>query len=156
VEELLNPEKRIPKVYLTSAEIVVDVAPQVKIGDLETGLSLKVPKDFPAIALNSLRFKDLLQDIVLNERDPDKLEAKYEEQLTVKRFKALKQGLADMRSRFLADPGHMLVDITRVQGGFVQEYYSNVLEHVENAGHRFGSELSDREKKALTAFLATL
>jgi hypothetical protein len=74
----------------------------------------------------------------------------------VKRFKALKQGLAEMRSRFLADPGHMLVDITRVQGGFVQEYYSNVLEHVENAGHRFGSELSDREKKALTAFLATL
>ena len=48
-------------------------------------------------------------------------------------------------------------DLTlQVGNGFVQRYYSNVLEHQENAGHRFGESLSDDDKKALTAFAATL
>ena len=48
-------------------------------------------------------------------------------------------------------------DLTlQVGNDFVQRYYSNVLEHVENAGHRFGEGLSDRDKAALIAFVATL
>ncbi|MCC2663257.1 MAG: hypothetical protein K0S35_1179, partial [Geminicoccaceae bacterium] len=35
-------------------------------------------------------------------------------------------------------------------------YYSNSRARIENAGHRFGEDLSDADKKALTAFLATL
>ena len=48
-------------------------------------------------------------------------------------------------------------DLTlQVGNDFVQRYYSNVLEHQENAGHRFGEGLSDDDKQALIAFLATL
>ena len=34
--------------------------------------------------------------------------------------------------------------------------YSSCTADVENAGHRFGEDLSDADKKALIAFLATL
>jgi hypothetical protein len=156
VDMLLHPERRLRKMFLTSDEIVIDVAPKVRIGDLETGLSLRVPKDFPAVLINSLRYKDLLQDMVLAERNPAKLEAKYEELLTVRRFKELKQGLGELRSMLIAEPGHFLLDLTQVRSSFIQAYYSNVLDRVENDGHRFGASLSEREKQALTAFLATL
>lgn len=48
-------------------------------------------------------------------------------------------------------------DLTlQIDDAFVQRFYSNVLERIENAGHRFGEGLSDREKQALIAFVATL
>ncbi len=155
-ERLLWPERRGRKMFLTSEEIIIDVAPQVKIGDLETGLSLRVPKDFPAVLINSLRYKDLLQDLLLDERDPEKLEAKYEAQLTVQRFKELKAGLSELRRLLRSQPGYFLLDLTRVRSDFIQTYYSNVLDRVENDGHFFGTRLSDADKRALIAFLATL
>jgi hypothetical protein len=39
---------------------------------------------------------------------------------------------------------------------FIQRMYSNSTADVENDGHTFGATLSPEEKKALTAFLATL
>ena len=155
-EALLYPERRQRKTFLTSAEIVIDVAPKVKIGDLEAGLSLRLPKDFPAVLINSLRYTDLLQDMVLDERNPEKLEAKYEAELTVKRFKELKAGLADLRGLLRSQPGYFLLDLTRVGHEFIQDYYSNVLDRMENGGHAFGASLSDDDKRALIAFLATL
>jgi hypothetical protein len=48
-------------------------------------------------------------------------------------------------------------DLTlEVGNDFVQRFYSNLLEHRENAGHDFGGALSDADKKALIAFVATL
>ena len=48
-------------------------------------------------------------------------------------------------------------DLTlQVGNDFIQRYYSNVLDRVENAGHRFGEGLSERQKQAVTAYLATL
>ena len=38
----------------------------------------------------------------------------------------------------------------------VKEIYSSCTADIENTGHRFGEDLSDDDKKALTAFLATL
>ena len=157
MEMLLNPGQRIPKLFTLDQDVIVDVAPKLKIGDLETGLSLRVPKGSPAVMLNSLRYKDLLQDVVLAARDPAKLDRKYETLLTPEQ-------LAELQGRSRPDPaascsskqGFMTFDITAVQRDFIQRYYSNVLERVENAGHRFGENLSDREKQALIAFLATL
>ena len=156
MDELLHPEKRIPKAFVTDDDIVVDVAPKIKIGNVETGFSLRIPKGFPAVALNSLRYKDLIQDVVLAERNPDKLEAKYKDLLTVAQFKELKEGLAKLREMMVGNEGHFTLDISTVQSAFIQGYYSNVLGWVENSGHRFGADLPEREKQALIAFLATL
>lgn len=156
MEMLLNPDRRIPKLFTLDQDVIVDIAPKMTIGDLETGLSLRVPKGFPAVMLNSLRYNDLLQDVVLKERDPAKLERKYEALLTPEQFAELKEGLGRVRQKLLSSPGFLTLDITAVQSDFIQRYYSNVLERIENAGHRFGENLSEREEQALIAFVATL
>ncbi len=156
MELLLNPQKRGRKVFLTTGDIVVDVAPEVHIGDLETGLSIRVPAGVPAGAMNSLRYKDLIQDVVLNERHPDQLEAKYAVLLEPDQLAELKAGLTEVRNALIKQAGAFQLDVTAVQGDFIQRYYANVLEHQENAGHTFGADLADQEKQALIAFLATL
>ncbi len=142
--------------FITYDDIIIDVAPDITLGDLQTGLSLRLPKGLPATMLNSLRYKDLIQDMVLLERDPAKLEAKYGDQLTLRRFAELKAGLESVRANLLAQQGKALLDLSSPQNAFIQAYYANVLDRVENAGHRFGEGLSERDKRALIAFLATL
>ena len=103
VEEVMRvAERRVPKMFITYEDIIVDVAPDISIGELQTGLSLRLPKGLPATMLNSLRYKDLIQDMVLLEREPAKLQAKYADQLTVRRFEELKQGLAAVRRNWWA------------------------------------------------------
>jgi hypothetical protein len=156
MEQLLNPEKRIPKMFLTGDDITVRAAPTFGSGEFDSGLSLRLPKGTPAVLLNSLRYKDLIQDIVLSERDPAKLDRKYKDLLTPERLRVLKQGLAELRIALDSQLTQLTLDLTQVQSEFIQTYYSNVLQRVENVGHRFGANLSEREKRALIAYLATL
>jgi hypothetical protein len=156
MRDLLNPTRRLPKVNLVDEDIIVDIAPNLKIGEFEGGLSIKLPKGYPAVLINSLRFKDLLQDIVLSRRKPDRLAAKYQDILTVSQFNELKAGLERLRVLITAAPGGFTLDITQTERDFIQSFYSNVLDRTENSGHRFGEDLSDRDKQALIAFLATL
>lgn len=132
------------------------MAPELKIGDVTTGLTLKIPKGFPAVALNSLRYKDLMHDMVLLERHGDKLDGKYKGVLTPAQYADLKTGLKELRDRLLREREKAIVDISGDPNTFVQRYYSNVLDRVENKGHRFGEDLSPTDKKALIAFMATL
>jgi len=60
------------------------------------------------------------------------------------------------RKLLLGDPVPKILDLVGDANAFVQRYYSNALQPIENAGHRFGEDLSDREKQALIAFIATL
>lgn len=156
MENLLDPDSRTPKIPTLDRDIVIDVASEVKIGDLDIGLALRVPKGYPAVALNSLRFKDMIQDMVLAAREPQRFDEKYATLLTAEQRAELKQGLLDIRGTIITEPGPVILDLVGDVGDFVQRYYSNVLERVENAGHRFGEDLSEREKQALIAFVATL
>jgi hypothetical protein len=114
-----------------------------------------LPKNQPVVRLNSLRFKDLMQDLVLIRRNEDKFEEKYRDRLTADQFDRLSAGLNNMFELVL-DKGQTVIDLAADENGFIQEFYSNVLNPVENSGHMFGTKLSDREKNALIAFLATL
>ncbi len=156
MEDLLYPDRRLPKMPTLDRDILIDVAPKIKIGDLETGLILRVPKGYAAIALNSLRVKDLMQDLVLAERAPEKFNEKYARLLTDGQRKELRTALTSWYKLLLGDPGPKILDLVGDQNAFVQRYYSNALEPIENAGHRFGEDLSDRDKQALIAFIATL
>jgi mono/diheme cytochrome c family protein len=156
MDELLHPERRIAKMFLTSDDIIVDAVGKIRIGKFESGLSLRVPKGTPATTLNSLRFKDLMQDLVLVQGNPQVLATKYRELLTPERFNDLRDNLVRLRDALLAQAGALRLNLDALNLGFVQTYYSNVLERVENAGHRFGESLSEREKQGLLAYLATL
>ena len=156
MQDLLNPSRRLRKVTVTDDDIVIDVAPDFKLGGVEGGFVIVLPKGRPAVLINSLRYKDMLQDIVLLRRDPARLEAKYKDILTAGQFRELREKLADLDLEIGRSRGRFTIDISQPQREFIQAYYSNVLGRVENAGHRFGENLSDAEKRALIAFLATL
>jgi hypothetical protein len=156
MNELLFPQNRVTKIFLTDRDIIFDVAPNMKIGDITTGLSIVIPKGVPAVLINSLRYKDLIQDLVLLRRDTPKLDAKYKGILTDAQLTDLKRGLDATWPVLTRATGQLKLDITTVQNEFIQRYYSNVLGRSENSGHRFGEDLAERDKQALIAFLATL
>ena len=99
MQDLLNPSRRLRKVTVTDDDIVIDVAPDFKLGGVEGGFAIVLPKGKPAVLINSLRYKDMLQDIVLLRRDPAKLEAKYKDILTAGQFRELREKLARPRPR---------------------------------------------------------
>ncbi len=65
-----NPDQRIPKMFVLDRDIVIDIAPKVELLGRDLGLSLTIPAGFPAVDVNSLRYKDMVQDLVLVGRDP--------------------------------------------------------------------------------------
>ena len=156
MKALLYPETRLRKVNLTDQDIIIDVAPDAKIGDQEFGLSVMVPKHYPVVRLNSLRFKDLIQDIVWHKRHPDRLARKYEGRISPEQFEKLRAGLSKLPATLIKKKVGSMLDLSAPGSDFIQVFYSNVLDPVENKGHLFGRKLSDREKNALIAFLATL
>ncbi len=170
--ELLNPDRRIPKMNVLDRDIVVDIAPDIAVLGRELGLTLRIPAGFPVVHVNSLRYKDLVQDLVLLRTDEATLDRKYAELLDGGRMAELKAGLAEIGAVLLSDAKVSAIDLTlgrgeqvaervgertiAVSSDFVQRFYSNLLTLVENEGHRFGEGLSERQKQALIAFVATL
>ena len=170
--ELLNPDQRVPKVFVLDRPIIVDIAPAVSLLGRDLGLTLQIPAGFPAVDVNSLRYKDMIQDLVLVEGNPAKFETKYATLLTAAQRQELRDGLLEIRAALIETASLSAIELVlgreeavvgRVQertlqvgNDFVQRYYSNVINHVENAGHEFGAGLSPEDKDALTAFLATL
>jgi hypothetical protein len=158
MNQLLNPSTRGRKVNLLDEDVIIDIASGVKLGKIQfPAFALKLPKGSPAIMVNSLRYKDMLQDVVLAKRDPAKLAAKYNGILKPDQLNELKAGLARLGLVLLAaNRGDFTFDLSGPEATFIQTFYSNVLGRVENRGHEFGSDLSPSDKQALIAFLATL
>ncbi|MGE3875614.1 MAG: hypothetical protein AB7F74_21890, partial [Parvibaculaceae bacterium] len=119
-------------------------------------ISLRIPKGYPALAINSLRFKDLIQDTVLYRTNEKKLDAKYAGILDAARLAELKAGLKRFILDAIVEDRPTVLDLVADRNRFVQSFYSNILDRVENRGHRFGETLSKEDKDALIAFVATL
>ncbi len=131
--DLLNPGERIPKVTMFNDDVVIK----------SPGVSIVFPKGTPASRIGNFRHKEFANDLILSKTDFPKLKAKYGE----KNANAIKMAGEDI----VRNPGKLLE-----VGGTLREIYSNSLTIRENDGHRFGESLSDKEKNALIAFLATL
>ena len=91
--------------------------------------------------------KELIGDLYRAKRQPALLEAAGKKELVPEL-----QSIAD---ELLKEPARF-VDILRDKRKFVQANYTTCMQDIENEGHRFGEDLPDADKKALTAFLATL
>ena len=98
MQELLNPDRRIPKMFVLDHDIVIDIAPKVALLGRDLGLTLTIPAGFPAVDVNSLRYKDMIQDLVLVGRDPAEFDAKYATLLTPDQRDELREGLQAIRS----------------------------------------------------------
>jgi hypothetical protein len=156
VEELLNPERRLPKVKLIDQPIVID-GPTFPGGT--EGFELQIPAGIPAGIVGNLRHKELVGDLVLAKADPDALRRKYESRgaAEAQRIVAtLQEILGTLTKGLVAAPDTVVSRIGREHLPFLQRMYSNSTVEVENEGHPFGRALSPADKRALTAFLATL
>ena len=108
---------------------------------------VRIPEGASVGFLNGLQHKQLIGDLFLAKRDPVKLEAAGKKDLV--------PTLQAMADEVLKHPARF-VEILREQRDFLSANYETCTQEIENEGHRFGEDLSEADKKALTAFLATL
>jgi hypothetical protein len=156
VEELLNPDARISKIKLVDQPIIID-GPTFP-GD-DKGFELQIPAGIPAAIPGNLRHKELVADLVLAKTNLQALKNKYQARGAAEadRIAATLQGILNQLIQGLvSNPESVVAAIGREHLPFLQQMYSNSTAAVENEGHTFGGSLSPEDKKALTAFLATL
>jgi hypothetical protein len=156
VEELLNPDKRIPKITLIDQPVVID-GPSFPGED--RGFELQIPAGIPAAMPGNLRHKELVEDLVLAKTNVQRLKDKYRARgaADVDRIASTLQDiLKQLTAGLVTSPGTVVSQIGRDHLPFLQRMYSNSTADVENDGHTFGRSLSPADKRALMAFLATL
>ena len=95
--------------------------------------------------------KEFADDLVLSKVDFGELEHKYVARYGPETGKTVAATIRDKAKELVANPKSLLE-----VGAELREVYSNSLMLREDDGHRFGEDLSDKDKQALIAFLATL
>jgi hypothetical protein len=153
VADLLNPGKRVPKITMFNRDVVIRLFPKLSDGNVERYLNATIvfPKGTPSSRIGNFRHKEFADDLVLSKTDFGKLEAKYVARYGPEAGKTAAATIREKAKELMNDPKSLLL-----VGAELRELYSNSLMLREDEGHRFGEDLSDRDKQALTAFLATL
>jgi hypothetical protein len=151
MHDLLHPKERGIKQTVTDHDVIVDIGLRSWDGRTEKPLvgsgMVKVPRGSYAGLLNGFQHKELIVDLFVAKRDPARLEAAGRKEL-VPELQAIADDVLTNPSRF--------VDILKDKADFIGKHYQTCVQTVENDGHRFGEDLPEADKKALTAFLATL
>jgi hypothetical protein len=157
MDSLLNPDKRIDKMTLLSEPVIIDAGPRLFEGDkAETGISITIPAGVPAAFVGSLEHKALIGDLQLAKTNPAALRAKFVQRgVSAQEADTIVEGIQAVVKELIAKPGEA-ISVIGEHRDFIKRFYSNTTDDVENKGHNFGENLSDSDKKALTAFLATL
>ena len=159
MKELLTPpEQRVKKVSLLDKDIRVELGPRTFRRHAVENLKLSVPAGLPAGMLVSLDFKPFVQDMLRAKLDPQGLRAELTKRLgSEKEAREHIRWLNSIRRRILAKALFTQNLTLKPADAFILfERYDTCTADVENAGHPFGTDLSESEKKDLTAFLATL
>ncbi len=149
-EMLTQPENRPRKVSLLNEAIVIEAGP--KIWDPQQGkhvpVRIVIPKGVPQAMVGNLLYKQLVVDMVHAKTDKNALKARLKDDQAVNELEA-------MIGEFVAHLTQPLNVLEKHQA-LIKKHYMTSTDFWENSGHPFGTGLSDREKKALIAFVATL
>jgi hypothetical protein len=157
MEELLNPGKRVPKLSRFDQDVRIELGPRTWDGKEEKqvlGFTVVLPAGTSVAGMASFRHKAFVNDIILAKLRPDELNTRLVKEFGETEGKQIAGELNAVTSEIAKDP-ERLVDAIRRYPHLV-EIYSSCTDYVENKGHPFGEDLSDRDKKALIAFVATL
>ena len=163
MEALLDPDRRVPKVTLLTEDVVIRVGPRLWDGtSRETllGFAITIPAEIDgrgvtAGTLGNFLHKQFVVDLVQAKVNADPVAARLGARLGPERGKQVLSDLQAIGNEILGKPAS-LVDAIRGRPYLVKEVYSSCTAEIENVGHRFGEDLPEADKKALTAFLATL
>ena len=157
MEELLNPDRRIPKITKFDVDVPLPVGLRTVEGGKEKeilGMTVMLPGGMNSASLGNFDHKAFVRDLVQLRLKPDVLGARLADHLGAE--EALKT-IAELRAvsgELLKQPERP-IETMRGHPKLV-ELYSSCTSEIENDGHRFGEDLSAADKKALIAFLATL
>lgn len=158
MRQMLNPKERVAKITKLDQDIVLDIGPKLWDGDEEKklfGLTLTVPKGTNAGLLGNFQHKQFIVDLVLAKSDRKKLEKKLAKDFGAEKAKDIATQMREVADEVLRKPGDLIAAIGK-RLPLVLDVYSSCTADVENAGHRFGEDLPEADKNALTAFLATM
>jgi len=151
MHDLLHPRERGAKITFTDSDIVLDVGIRTWDGKEEKALvgsgQIRIPKGTSVGMVGGLLHKEFIDDLYLAKRDPAKLEARGKGDI-VPELQAIADELIRNPSQF--------ADVLAAKRDFLKQRYDTCQEDVENGGHRFGEDLSEADKSALIAFVATL
>jgi hypothetical protein len=149
MDQLLNPDKRLPKVTMVQQDVLIELGPRTLRGKKVENIKVRIPAGQPAGMLSSFQYKLLVDDMVEALTHPDLM------------TKAKGQDYTDFTRRIAheilnhLDQGDVYT-VVAADAKVLLQRYATCTADVENGGHRFGEGLSPEDKKALTAFLATL
>lgn len=160
VRELLNPKERVPKITKLDHDIVIDLGPKLWDAGTETetrlfGFELTVPKGTNAGLLGNFQHKPFVVDLVQARARPAEMEKRLVARFGAAKGREYAAQMNELADKIVANP-EKLVDEVKARPWITREVYVSCTADVENAGHNFGDELSEADKHALTAFLATL
>jgi hypothetical protein len=157
-EELLKPEaERIPKIARFDMDVPIELGLRVTEDGKQkeiAGLTIVVPANTEAGKLGNFQHKAFANDLLRSKLHPAEFEADLVKRLGEAQGREIAAQMRTMRTELLKDPAKFI----QTAKGYpkVLQAYSACTADVENAGHRFGTDLSETDKKALIAFLATL
>ncbi|MEP6886722.1 MAG: cytochrome c [Nitrospirales bacterium] len=153
MKDLLYPNKRVPKITMFNREVLIQLFPKLPEGELERYIdgTIIFPAGTPSSRIGNFRHKELINDLVLSKVDFAKLKAKYVARYGPEKGAKVAATIQEKATYLLTNPKRLVE-----AGAELREVYSNSLALRENEGHRFGEDLSDTDKNALIAFLATL
>jgi len=161
MQDLLNPSKRIPKAIKLDEDIVLDIGPRIFDGKEEkrlVGFTVRVPAGATAGNVGNFRHKEFIDDLVRAKLKPAELEARLAKLLPAAEAKQLAAEMQSIGKAIVSDPDRLVevVKEARARTPALWQVYSSCGTEIENDGHRFGEDLSEADKNALIAFLATL
>lgn len=157
MRDLLNPGRRTLKISRIDNDIHVTLGPRIWDGKSEgelLGFNLVLPEDFSVGRVTSFQHKAFVNNMLLARGKPAVAEEKLIQQFGGAEGKKIVEDLRFVAGALAKEPGRM-AEVLRSFPRLMTSYSSCTAE-IENEGHPFGEDLSDSDKEALIAFLATL
>lgn len=157
MQDLLHPAQRTPKLIRFDLDVPMGIGLRITEDGQEkqlAGLNVVLPKGTSASGIGNFQHKAFIDDLVALKLHPEKLERKLRQALGPNEGAVV---LADLRRAAgeLTKSPQTLIQTMRRHPKLI-EAYSSCLGDIENDGHRFGEDLTEADKNALIAFLATL
>lgn len=163
MQALLNPARRIPKVTLLNEDVTLRIGPRLWDGTEKErllGFELTIPSEIDgrgvtAGTIGNFQHKQFIVDLVRAKTAPKALEQSLVAQLGAETGKRVVADLQGIAGEVVGKPNG-LVEALKARPYLIKQIYSSCTAEIENDGHRFGEDLSEADKNALIAFLATL
>jgi hypothetical protein len=140
---------------------VLDIGPRIWDGKEEKkliGFTVRIEAGAAAGNVGDFQHKSFTLDLVDLKLHRDRLQQRLSGRLGADNTKKLMAELDTIAKVAIENPGAMVeaFKAARARLPLLAQVYSSCTEEIENNGHRFGENLPETDKNALTAFLATL